>query len=455
MASSVHEKWSSRWGFIFAAMGVAVGLGNLWRFPFIAGENGGGAFVLVYLFFVFLLCLPIMVGELLLGRLGGESAVGSMRALVSRHGSSKLWNAIGWLSILIPFAGLSYYAVVAGWAFFYGAKGAFGAFEGLDGPGSETLFGSLIAQPELMLLLHTIFITLNIFIVGRGVKAGVEAASKLLMPALFGLLLILVAYGAWAGNFAQAFDFLLVPDFSKLTAKGLMAAMGQAFFSVAIGVGAMITYGAYLKDETNLTKSAAVICSADTVVALLAGFAIFPIVFANDLALTGGPPLIFITLPIGFGAMPGGQILGFVFFLLLFFAAFTSSLGMLEPVVSWLEERIGGSRLKLAFIAGGAAWAVGLLPLLSYNLLSDVRPLSWITALADKSIFDSFDFIISTLLLPINGLLIALFAGWIISKQESQLHLGMGNALYKYWHLALRVFAPIAVLAILWNGLLS
>ncbi|MGD8327644.1 MAG: sodium-dependent transporter [Sphingomonadales bacterium] len=455
MALKMHEKWSSRWGFMFAAMGAAVGLGNLWRFPFIAGENGGGAFVLVYVVFVFLLCIPIMVGELLLGRLGGESAVSTMRMLIARHKTSRLWNSIGWLSILIPFVGLSYYAIVAGWSFFYGAQAALGAFEGLDGSSSASLFGSLINRPWLMVGLHSLFIVLNIFIIGRGVKAGIEAASKILMPALFVLLILLVLYGAVAGDFARAYEFLLVPDFSKFSAHTLMAAMGQAFFSVAIGVGAMITYGAYLQEGTNLTKSAALICSADTIVAMLAGFAIFPIVFANGLAPTGGPPLIFITLPIGFGGIAGGQFLGVVFFVLLFFAAFTSSLGMLEPVVCWLEEHISGSRLKLAAIAGGAAWLVGLLPLLSFNELGGVRPLSWVGALADKSIFDSFDFIISTLLLPINGLLIALFAGWIIVREESQAHLGLAPTLYRYWHLALRIFAPLAVLAILWNGLVS
>lgn len=448
-----HEKWSSRWGFLFAAMGVAVGLGNLWRFPFIAGENGGGAFVLAYIGFVFLLCMPIMVGELVLGRLGGESAVGSMRNLIAKRKASTAWGAIGWLSLIIPFLGLSYYSVVAGWAFFYGYEAAVGDFGGLDANASAAIFNGLIARPHLMLLVHTAFIAATVYVVGRGVKAGIEAASKILMPTLFILLLVLVIYGAVAGDVARALEFLLVPDFSKLTPTALMAAMGQAFFSVAIGVGAMITYGAYLNPGESLPRSAAIICTADTLVALLAGLAIFPIVFGSGLDPVSGPPLIFITLPVGFGQMPGGQVLGFIFFLLLFFAAFTTSIGMLEPVVSWLQEKIKGTRLKLAAIAGGAAWAVGILPLLSFNMLGDVRPFALLAPLADKSIFDSFDFIVSTLLLPINGLLIALFAGWIILKSDFIGEVRAGDILLKYWRFALKVIAPISVLAILWNGL--
>ncbi|MFZ5607986.1 MAG: sodium-dependent transporter [Pseudomonadota bacterium] len=453
MALAVHEKWTSRWGFLFAAMGTAIGLGNLWRFPFIAGQYGGGAFVLVYLGFVFLLCMPIMIGELMIGRLGGGSALGSMRRLIAQAKASALWQAIGWLSLLIPFVGLSYYSVVAGWAFFYGAEAALGDFSGLDGTGSAALFARFTAQPAMMLLVHSLFMAATIFIVGRGVAAGIESAAKRLMPALFILLLGLVIYNIFAGGFGEAFAFLFTPDFGKLSRAGVMAAMGQAFFSVAIGAGAMMVFGAYLGPRESLPRSAAIIIGADTAIALLAGLAIFPILFANDLALASGPPLIFITLPVGFGQMPGGQGVGLVFFVLLFFAAFTTAIGMLEPVVCWLEERLSWRRGALSLMAGGAAWALGVLPLLSYNLLQDLRPLAFMKALAAKSIFESFDFVIATLLLPVNGLLIALFAGWVIARQQSVNELRLGKTSYGYWRIAVRVLAPIAVLAILWHGL--
>lgn len=450
-----RKSWSSRWGFLFAAMGVAIGLGNLWRFPYIAGEYGGGAFVLVYIAFVFFICMPIMIGELTIGRLGGESAVGSIRRLITGAKANGAWRTIGWLSVIIPFIGLSYYSVVAGWAFFYGVEAAQGSFTGLDGASSAALFDMLMSRPALMIAVHGAFMAVTIFIVARGIKGGIETASKILMPTLFGLLLVLVVYNIFAGGFGRAVTFLFTPDFSKLTFPGVMAALGQAFFSVAVGVGAMITYGAYLDGKESLPQSALIIVASDTCVALLAGLAIFPILFANGLEPTSGPPLIFITLPVGFGQIFGGQYLGLLFFVLLLFAALTTSIGMLEPVVSWLEEKLAWPRWSLALLAGAGAWAFGLLPLLSFNVLSDVHPVPFVERMANFSIFDTVDFMISSLLLPFNGLLIALFAGWILTKAQTRAQTGLGGLPYFGWRFVVRFAAPAAVIVILWNGLVN
>ncbi len=452
MAGQVaNREWSSRWGFMLAAVGVAIGLGNLWRFPFIAGENGGGAFVLIYIIFVAVISFPIMAGELVIGKLGGASAVESMRRLTSDLQVSKFWSSIGWMSVLAPFVGLSYYAIVAGWSFYYIYAGASGQFSGLTAETSGALFGEFQNRIGLMSLVHFTFIAITVWIVGRGIKGGIEWATKLMMPLLFILLMILVVYGAFTEGFGRAVDFLFYPDFSQLNSKGVLMAMGQAFFSVAIGVGAMITYGAYLKSKTSLPRAAAFICTADTVVAVLAGLAIFPIVFSAGLSPAEGPELIFVTLPIGFGEMPGGQIIGPLFFILLFFAALTSSIGMLEPVVSWLEEKLTDMpRLGVAAIAGGAAGVLGLPSLFSFNILNDVRPMALIDGLADKSIFGTVDFAVSSIILPLNALLITLFAGWILkSKLTREILTFRKEGGYRYWQIIVRYLAPIAILIVL------
>ena len=452
----VHQTWSSKATFMLATAGAAVGLGNLWRFPFITGQNGGAAFLIVYIAFVFLIAVPIITSELTLGRMGHLSPIGSVKKITKAQGKSKGWHAIGVLSLLVPFLGFTYYSVVAGWSLEYAWNAISGAFGGLESQGSLNLFGGLIGAPGRTLLLQGLVIYLTVIVVGGGLHNGIERATKVLMPALFLILLVMIGYNLFYADMTAAVSFLFTPDFSKLTGRAVLEALGQAFFSVGVGVGFMMTYGAYLPKETSVPKAAAVIAGLDTLVALLAGLAIFPIVFAAGLNPGEGPGLVFVTMPVAFGGMAVGQFLGVLFFLLLFFAAFTSTIAMLEPVVCWLEEKLALKRFWMAFGAGTAIWMVGILPSLSGNILHDVRPLQFIPAFADKDVFGTFDFFVASFLIPINALLISLFVGWVINQSGFKEQLNFqSRRMFKLWHILLRYIAPLAVAAITVFGLMS
>lgn len=444
------QGWSSRLGFLLATVGAATGLGGLWRFPFIAGENGGGAFVLLYLIFVISLGMPIMMAEMAIGRLGQQSAVGSIRRLVSEGRLARAWQAIGLLSVFIPFFGLAYYAVVAGWSLDYLFLAASGALDAATPEASRQAFQSYTTAPPRQLLLHAAFIVMTVAVVARGISGGIERASRIMMPALFAILVALAIYNMSTGAGAQAAAFLLRPDFAKITPEVALMAMGHALFSLAVGVGMLITYSAYASPAYRLPSAVAIIAGANTLVAILAGLAIFSVVFGYGLDAGEGPGLLFVTLPVGFAMMPGGRIVATLFFLLVVFAAYTTTIGMLEPVVAWLEERLPWGRARLAWLAGTGAWLAGILPVLSFNLLSDWHPLGGIHLLAGKTMFDLFDFFISTALLPLNALLIALFAGWALGARRvgDALDLGSGPG-FLVWSVLLRMFVPVAIL-ILW-----
>ena len=431
--------WTSRSAFLLASVGCAVGLGNLWRFPYIAGENGGGAFVLVYIAFVFMLGVPLIMSELAMGRAGGLSAVGTMTRLV-KMGHHPFWKTIGWISILVPVLGLSYYSVIAGWSLEYIFKAGAGQFANIDAAGSGGIFQE--AQDNWMLLIawFSAFIMATVIVVSLGVKGGLEPAVKIMMPSLFVILIFLAIYAMSTGDSAEAMKFLINPDFSKLTPNAILMALGQALFSLAIGVGALITYGAYLPDGVSLPRSAAIIALADTLVALLAGFAIFPIVFQYGLAPGEGPGLIFVTLPIAFGQMPGGLMFGTLFFILLSFAAFTSSIGMMEPIIAWFEDK-GLSRKKMAWATGLFAWSIGLLSLLSFNVLADF------TIIAGKNFFGVIDYVVANVLLPTNALLIGLFVGWAMSRKlvSEQLGFPLESKEFMLWQISTKYIATIGI----------
>ncbi|MEE8425985.1 MAG: sodium-dependent transporter [Woeseiaceae bacterium] len=449
-----HEKWSSQSGFILATVGAAVGLGNLWRFPFVAGENGGAAFVLIYVGFVILLGLPLMMAELAMGRRGRGSPIASMRKLARDACVSPLWQSIGWISILIPLVGMSYYSVVAGWSIDYVVKAATNSFAQFSAQDSQSAFNLLLASPWRLLFFHGLFVASAVFVVARGVGKGIEAVSKYMMPALFAILIILVLNSIFNADIGRGIDFLFNPQFDKITPKVVFMAMGQAFFSLAIGVGVMLTYGAYVPKSVSLPKAAFMIALADTAVAILAGIAIFPVVFANGLDPAEGPGLIFVTLPVAFGNMQAGYIVGVLFFVLLFFAAYSSVLGMLEPVVSFLEEKRGFSRPKMAMLAGFCAWMLGIAAALSLNVWSDVRLMSGVPFLADKNIFDLVDFLIANFLLPLNAMLIAVFAGWMMTRTMLFEELGVRSPVFiGFMRVVLRYVAPVLIFAIFYTNL--
>lgn len=449
MNTNKHEDWSSSFAFLMATVGSAVGLGNLWRFPYIAGENGGGAFVLVYLVFIFAVGVPLVMAELAMGRRGHQSPVGSLQILRSAEGAGGAWMSIGWLSILAPLVGLTFYSVVAGWSLDYIVKALRGSFTGISGTGGESLFDALLASPGRLILWHTVYLGTVVLIVGRGIRGGIERTTKVVMPILFLLLVILVIYANVAGDARRGFEFLFATDFHRLTSANILMALGQALFSISVGTGALLTYGAYLPSESDIPKAAWTIGIVDTAAALLAGFAIFPIVFASGLNPGEGPGLTFVTLPVAFGQMPAGQLFGTCFFVLVFFAAFTSSLAMLEPFVSWLEEHQGFRRFPMAVYSGAGVWIVGLSAVFSFNIWKDFKPFDMIPLLEGRTIFSLLDFAVSNLMLPINAFLIAVFAGWVMSRrtmcEEFGMHAGIGIGL---WSLLVRYFAPVAVAAV-------
>ncbi len=439
-SESVHGMWSSRLMFIMAAAGSAVGLGNIWRFPYIAGENGGGAFVLVYLGCIFLIGVPIMASEILLGRAGRQSPINAMRDLVAHSNANPLWQAIGWMGALAGFMILSFYAVIAGWAMSYLVQMGSGAFTGADAVQATAAFDALTDDVGAVVGWHTLFMMMTIGIAARGVGAGLESTVKILMPALFFLLVVLVIYsGVTSGKFTEGLSFLFSFNIEKLTWNGVLMAMGQAFFTLSLGMGAIMAYGAYMPKDASIISTATTIALLDTVVALMSGMVIFPLVFANGLESSAGPGLMFVTLPLAFGQMTGGAFFGAVFFLLVTFAAITSSISLVEPAIAWLIERLKTTRAKAALVVGGLAWLMGLGSAFSFNIWEDLHFVRGMT------FFDLMDYVSNNILLPLGGVLIALFAGWGIDQQITRDQLAVSPGMYQAWRFVTRFIAPAAV----------
>ncbi len=443
---SVHGQWSGKLAFILAATGSAVGLGNIWKFPYITGENGGGAFVLVYLFCIALVGIPIMMAEILLGRRGRQSPMNTMATLAREAGASPVWRWLGMMGVVAGFLILSFYSVIAGWALAYIERAATGAFTGIDKAGVGALFGGLVGDWEKLLGWHTLFIVMTVAVVARGVRHGLERAVSVLMPLLFVILVLLVGYAIAQGDFARAVEFMFKPDFSKLTGESVLIAMGHAFFTLSLGMGAIMIYGSYLPSHVSIGQVTLVVAIADTIVALLAGLAIFPIVFAQGLEAGAGPGLIFQTLPLAFGQMPGGAIIGTLFFIMLTFAAWSSAISLIEPAVTWLVENRGMERMTAAMLTGFVAWLLGIGTVLSFNEWSE---LTWL----GRTFFDNLDFLTTNILLPLGGLLISIFAAWVMRREHLLDELEMPDgALFQLWHFLIRFFAPAAVVTIFLNS---
>lgn len=439
--TSIHGQWSSRMVFIMAATGSAVGLGNIWKFPYIAGENGGGAFVLVYLLCIAAIGVPIMMSEIMLGRRGRQSPINTMATLAAEAGRPKIWSMLGWFGVIAGFLILSYYSVIAGWALSYVFRTASGMFEGVTADGANSIFTALVSDPEKLLAWHTLFMIATTFVVARGVKHGLEKAVSYLMPMLFALLIVLVFYSMTTGYFMQGASFLFSPDFSKLTAQSVLTAMGHAFFTLSLGMGAIMVYGSYLPQDTSIAKASILIAFADTAVALLAGLVIFPIVFANSLEPGAGPGLIFQTLPIAFGQMEAGVLIGTLFFILLVFAAWTSSISLIEPAVAWLVENHGMNRIYASVFVGMITWFVGLGSMLSFNVWSEHR-------LFGLNFFDLLDYLTANIMLPLGGLFIVIFAGWLMKTEASKNELNTTKSGYNVWLILSRYVAPVAVMVV-------
>jgi len=445
--NSIHGLWRNRWLFILAATGSAVGLGNIWKFPYITGENGGGAFVLVYLLCICLIGLPVMIAEVLLGRAGRQSPINTMSAIAKDQQVSSAWAGIGWMGALSGFLILSFYSVIAGWALDYVFNTASGAFNGVTAQQSGEMFSALLASPQTLLFWHSVFMLLTLGVVARGVNKGLEKAIQVLMPLLFLLLAVLLVYAFSLDGFWQGFDFLFSFDFSKLSSESVIVALGHAFFTLSLGMGAIMAYGAYMPGNVSIGKTVLMVGALDTLVALVAGLIIFPIVFSNGLEPSAGPGLLFQTLPVAFGQMPFGVVFGSLFFILVAFAAWSSSISLGEPVVAWAVETLGISRVRAAVIVGLVGWLLGIGTILSFNLWSDVT-------LFGKTIFDTLDFLTANIMLPLGGLLIAVFVGWRMKPSDVVAEAAMGNVLlYNIWRFSLKFIAPVGIAFVLYNGL--
>ena len=437
--TSLHGHWSSRMAFILAVTGSAVGLGNIWKFPYVAGQNGGGAFVIVYLICVVAIGMPVMMSEILIGRRGRRNPVATMELLGKEEGSSGQWRLVGLLGVIAGILILSYYSVIAGWTLAYVVKSAAGSFSGASASEVSTQFANLTGDWRLLALCHTVFMGLTIIVVARGVERGLEQAVRFMVPALLILMLALLGYSINSGHFGEGVSFMFTPDFSKLTWDSVLAAMGQAFFSLSIGMGAIMAYGAYLPEETSITGASTAVVAADTSIAILAGLVIFPLVFANGLDPADGPGLVFDTLPLAFGQMTGGSFFATVFFVLLSFAAWTSAIGLMEPAVAWMVERYNRTRAQAAMLVGGSIWALGFGSLLSFNLLADVTFLR-------GTIYDNVDYLTSNIMLPLGGVFIAIFAGWVMCRNSTADELGSAGTMYKLWRFLARFVAPLGIL---------
>ena len=441
----IHGVWTSRWTFVMAATGSAVGLGNIWKFPYITGENGGGAFVLVYLVCIALIGIPIMLAEVLLGRRGRQSPINSMRFVTKEAGLPGFWTGVGWMGVIAGLLIMSFYSVVAGWGIKYVLNMASGAYAGADSAFASEAFDTLLTNETQLILWHTVFSMMTAAVVITGVTKGLAMVARVLMPLLMVMLILLLFYGVVNGEFVKSIGFLFSPKFDQLSWSAVLIAMGHAFFTLSLGMGAIMAYGAYMPDHAKVGQTVVTVGVLDTLIALVAGMAIFPIVFGSGLEPSSGPGLMFISLPIAFGNMPLGLLFGTLFFILVVIAAWSSAVSLIEPGVAWLIESKSLSRLQATSILAGTSWILGISAALSFDLLSDFKP--WI--LFNKTPFDFLDFITAQVMLPLGGLFIALFVGWMLSKDIVKKEMDTdGHVLFDLWIFVLKYISPALVVIV-------
>jgi len=411
-----REHWGSKFGFVLAASGSAIGLGNIWKFPYITGENGGAAFIFVYLICIAIVGLPVVVAEILMGRTTQRNPVGAFRKL----SGSKFWTTIGGLGVVAGFIILSFYTVIAGWSLGYMIEALQGNFSQLTTAAQANAhFNSLVGDPTWMIGFYTIFFVFTMAVVFLGVKDGIEKGSKIMMPILFIILIILMIKGITLKGSGAGLTFLLQPDWSKITGQSVLIALGHAFFTLSLGMGALMTYGSYLNKKTNIPNAAVQIVFLDTLIALMAGVAIFTAVFAMGQNPAMGPGLIFNTLTVVFGGMTGGYFFGLLFFVLLTVAALTSSISLLEVAVAYFVDERKWSRQKSVLLIGSSIFIFGLPSALSFNLMANIT-------FNGMTFFDLADFIASNVLLPVGGLFIAIFVAWIWGFDKALIELKHG-----------------------------
>ena len=439
--------WGSKSGFILASVGFAVGLGNIWRFPYVTGENGGSAFVLIYLLCALGIGVPILMAEFLLGRRGASSPPFAIAAVTAETGLTARWSLVGNLTVLTAFGILMSYAVVAGWVLYYFYKAVTGDMLAPSAATAQVAFDALLADPLTLISWSGVALLMAGTIIASGVQQGIERAVKILMPMLFALLVLLMVFNVFVGGMPAALEYLFTPDFSKVDGGTFLAALSQAFFSIGVAMAGMMMFGAYLPKSVSIAQSAMIIVAADTVVALLAGLVIFPMVFHNGLDVGAGTGLIFQTLPVAFARMDGGAIVGVVFFLLLCVAAITSIVGLSEPVTGYVAERLGLSRRKATMLTFGALFPFSVISALTFSSWSSHK-------LMEQSLAFWVEYVPNQVMLPVGGLLIATLVAWRMPLSISEDELNFGNSQWFWvWSRLMRFVVVPAVFIILLTGL--
>ncbi|QEA38074.1 sodium-dependent transporter [Pistricoccus aurantiacus] len=441
------ERWSSRRAFILAVTGAAVGLGNIWRFPYMTGENGGAVFLLLYIAFVLLLGIPMMMAEIMIGRAGRRSPMQSLAFLAQQAGHSTNWRWLGIFGAFTVFLILSFYSVVSGWSIEYLVGSINGDFVGQTPAQIGAGFDVFLADPLRMTFNHTLFLLLTMSVVAGGVSGGLEKLNNLLMPLLYLLLVVLVIYAATTDGFGLALTWLFSPDPSAMSLSVVLNAMGHAFFTLALGACALMAYGAYMPDHQSLSRAAGTVAVLDMLVALLSGIAIFAVVFSQGIDPAEGPGLMFVTLPIAFSELPWGSLWLACFFLLLLLATWTSSINLAEPMVAGLQG-MGIKRGMAATLVGLGVWLVGLLSVLSFSTMAEVK---WF---ADMTFFDLVTTIPTDIFLPVGGLLIAIFAAWVLPRETALRTLDTGPNGFRLWQGVVRFVSIPLVVLVLVSGLL-
>jgi NSS family neurotransmitter:Na+ symporter len=441
------ERWSSRAGFIFAAMGSAIGLGSIWKFPYEVGTNGGGAFVAFYLLGLLLIVLPLMFVEFAIGRRGRADAVGSIAAVATASGASAGWAIIGVVGVVGAVLILSFYSVIGGWAVAYVVDTVRDGLPGATAPAVQARYDALLASPLRLAIHHTLFMTATVAVVARGIAGGIERASLWLMPILIVLVIVLAIYSTTHGDARAALRFLFALDPAQLSARAALEALGLGFFSIGVGLAVMVTYAAYAGSDFDLRTVALVTILSDTAISFLAGLAVFPVVFAEGLDPSSGPGLMFVTLPLAFTRITLGAPAAIAFFVLLSLAALASAMSLLEMPVALLHRGLGWSRRRAALVAGAFCWALGLGSALSFNVWAGWRPLAWLPGLETLNLFDALDHVTSNVLLPVGGLGLALFGGWVMPRPLLAAELALGPAAAGAVLWLLRYIAPAAIIA--------
>ncbi|MDP2153255.1 MAG: sodium-dependent transporter [Methylotenera sp.] len=437
-----RSAWRNRWTFMLATAGSAIGLGNIWKLPYMIGVNGGSAFVLVFIACIFFVGIPLMMTEILLGRRAQKNPLNGIETLAIEANASRHWKYLGGMGMITGLLILSFYSVIGGWVLSFIGTAVSGGFTGMDGAQSTANFNQLLASPLTLLFWHTVFMIMTMSVVARGVNSGLEKANNILIPALFAILLILLGYSMSVGDMNASFRFMFSPDFSKITPVTVLSALGHAFFSLSLGMGSVMVYGSYLQRDVSIARASIYIALVDTLLGLLIGLAIYALVFANQLAPNAGPGLIFQTLPIAFGQMPSGSLIATLFFILVAFAAWTSAISLVEPTIAWVVENTQISRKVATTTLGLIIWLIGISVVLSFNEWQNVN------IIFGLNIFDTLDKLTSTILLPLGGLLIAIFAGYFMQKDHVQEELNLHQWSFKAWVFMNNVIAPIGIIAV-------